>query len=305
MDRDFDAADAESADSENIPFLPLLGTPGYFVEKWVHLLSAYPKTGKTEITLMSVEEWLKQGKAVLWFTEEGKPVWDHRMHQRKEGLGRSFPRGCRVHVGLGQKPDELLAEMQYAPESIVIVDTLRNLLLPKDENDNSEMARVLTPWIDMHRQRENTLIFLHHARKGGGAYGEAAAGAGAITGLMDVTMEIMPKGSRTRGVIKVRARLTSPPDLIFTYDPETTNITPEAPAAASKGPRTRLEQQVLDQMPAGALYKTYDVERLLQPTPSRDAITRALFSLASAGLLERQPGLDQQVAGMTVKWLKR
>lgn len=302
-DRSFDAADAESADSEDIPYLPLLGTQGYFVEKWTHILSAFPRTGKTEVTLMGVEEWLAQGKTVLWFTEESKAVWVKRMKKRKEGLGRSFPRGCRVYMGLGMLPADLLSEMQYADEPIVVVDTLRALLQPKDETDNSEMARVLTPWIKKQRDLDKTLIFLHHARKGGGSFGEAAAGGHAIVGLMDVILELAPyKNSRERGIIKARARLVSPPDLIFHYNPVTGSITAEGNHGGMVG---RIEQQILDQLPAGAVYRTVDIERLLQPPVKRDTLTRALFALAEAGIVEREPPIGEAAAGMTVRWLKR
>lgn len=305
-DREFDLADLEDEESQPIPFLPLMGTPGYFVEKWTHIISAFPRTGKTEVTMMGVEEWLQQGKTVLWLSEESHAVWVERMKKRRKGLGRSFPAGCRVYLGWGQKPEELLMVMQLAEEPIVVVDTLRAMLQPKDETDNSEMVRVLTPWISEQRKLGKTLIFLHHARKGGGTMGEAAAGGHAIVGAMDVIMDLTPyKGSRERGIIKVRARLITTPDMIFRYDPETTNITPELPAAARVTGRTRIEQQILDQMPAGALYKTGDIERLLQPTPARDTVTRSLVALAQAGLMTREPPLSQEsVAGMTVRWMK-
>ncbi len=301
-DKTFDLADLIEEDGdEQMPYLPLLGRPGYFVQGWTHILSAYPRIGKTELLTTVVEEWLLMGKAVLWISEEPRLIWKLRVKKRG-----SFPRGLRVHLGYASRPEELLTIMIAAKETIVIVDTIRNLLQPRDETDNSEMARVLKPWIAAREAKGSTLIFVHHNRKGGGEHGEGISGGHAILGAIDIALEMTPhKRDKTKRVIQARARLVQPPDLLFSYDSDTGIITPDGdPADLGVVP---MEGRILDNIRGPAWIKTIDIEKGLAangPRPSRDQVTKVLTNLTAQGRMERDPALGSEAAGRTVKWRK-
>src|SRR5207249_3821711 len=104
-------------------------------------------------------------------------------------------------------------------EDIVIIDALRNLLGLEDESNNSEIARVLNPWVAKARETKKTLIAVHHARKGGGEGGEGITGGHAFLGIVDVALEILrDKKVKNRRLIRPYARLVSPAELTYELD---------------------------------------------------------------------------------------
>src|SRR5262249_24275118 len=128
-----DAADLAAEAEAEMEFLPLLGRDGYFVKGWSHLIAGYPRCGKTELVMACVPSWLAAGETVLYLAEEGRPIWRQRVHDRPVGS-----RGMRLVFALGREPAELLVRMRDGAESVVIIDTARNLrVLPDDENDNA------------------------------------------------------------------------------------------------------------------------------------------------------------------------
>ena len=66
--------------------LPFLGEKkaSPFVEGFSHLLSGYPKTGKTELLVRLTNEWSKAGRSILWISEESRQVWNYRMSKYPE-----------------------------------------------------------------------------------------------------------------------------------------------------------------------------------------------------------------------------
>jgi uncharacterized ParB-like nuclease family protein len=142
----------------DLHYLPLLGREGYFVKGWSHLLSAYPRTGKTELLLRCIRQWLQEGETVLYFTEEPRPIWVHRL-RRNAGPWD----GLRLVFGLAVDPAQLLARASAADQSVLIVDSIRNLgLMGEDETDNSEPARHIAPWVAIGRIKNQTIILVHH-----------------------------------------------------------------------------------------------------------------------------------------------
>ena len=152
---EFDAYDLLNDDGseDDLPYLPLLGRDGYIVQGWSHLISAYLRTGKTELLTTSIHDWLQSGKRVLCFSEEPRTIWRYRIQRRREWCP-----GLRVVLGLGEKPDRLLALMEEADEDIIVVDAIRNLLQLQDETDNSELARVINPRVASARAFNKTLV---------------------------------------------------------------------------------------------------------------------------------------------------
>ena len=100
----------------------------------------------------------------------------------------------RLYLGIGATPKDILKRIRSGDETIVIVDTIRNLLRLQDEKDNSEVSRAILPYIAAAREKNKTLIMLHHNRKGGGEHGEAIAGAHAFFGVVDIALEIKRDG---------------------------------------------------------------------------------------------------------------
>src|SRR5439155_24311180 len=106
-------------------------------------------------------------------------------------------------------------------EHIFVIDAVRNLLRLNDENDNSEVARVLNPWIAAARDAGKTPIFVHHNRKGGGEHGEGIAGGHALLGVCDIAIEVLyDRINPQRRLIRAYSRIESPLPLLYEMAPD-------------------------------------------------------------------------------------
>jgi hypothetical protein len=296
--RSFDAADLLAAEGDDeLIYLPLLGRDGYFVAGWSHLLAGYPRVGKSELVVSCVEQWLSRGQSVLLFTEEPTTLWRQRLRQRG-----TWQRGLRLYPALGADPAELLAELPNAAEPVVVLDSIRNLLRFEDENDNSEVARKINPWVAAARTSGKTLILVHHCRKGGGDNAEAIAGGHALLGAVDIALEVVRDQNQaaTRRKIRAYARLIQPGELLYEMSDDKQLRALGDPAAVTLGEVERRVQEVL-----GADWlKTKDVhEALAEPQPSVEQVRRALTGLARQGVVERDPPMTvERTSGKTIRW---
>jgi predicted ATP-dependent serine protease len=89
-------------------------------------------------------EWA--GEKILYFTEEPTGAWDARMQK----LPTTYSHVTLFH-GLGTTPGEILSRLQAGDETVVVLDTIRNLLGLHDETNNSEVAQALIPYIAASR----------------------------------------------------------------------------------------------------------------------------------------------------------
>jgi hypothetical protein len=283
---------------DELPSLPLLGVSGYIVLGFSNLLAAYPRTGKTDLLCECIPSWLEAGHRVVYFTEEPTVLWRLRLRRRAV-----WPVGCRIIPALGIDPALLLATMRAAPEDIVIVDAIRNLLAFVDENDNSEVARKINPWIVAARQGDKTLELVHHLRKGAGDHGEGIAGGHALLGAVDIALELLhdQHGVPNRRRIRAWARLIQPAELLYEQTADKRLVALGDPAQLDQ---SALEQRVLDELSEDAWRTTQDVHAALgDPKPSEEGVRTALTGLAERDLVLRDPPIAQgRVRGKTHHW---
>ncbi len=280
----------------DLPSLPLLGHHGLIIENWSHLLAGYPRSGKTDLIARQIPAWTALGHRVLYISEESRDVWIARLKEISgDWSGVVFVFGLRTDPGR-------LAERAWSdPADIVVLDAVRNLLTFKDENDNSEIARVLNPWIAGARSEGKTLIALHHSRKGSGDHGEGIAGGHALLGLFDVGLELTrDRNNPRRRLIRAYARVVSPPELLYEKleDGELHALGDPADVALDEV-RRRVKATL-----TGDWQTTADVRAsLAEPQPSKEQVRKALIGLAGAGEIERNPPLSEgDKPGMTYKW---
>jgi hypothetical protein len=72
----------------------------------------------------------------------------------------------------------------------IVLDSLVRLLAPDNENDASEMVRLLAPWVDLAHTEDVTVVFIHHDRKSGGQNGAGARGSNGIVATVDVAAHL-------------------------------------------------------------------------------------------------------------------
>jgi hypothetical protein len=278
---------ALSGDIPPIEKLPLLGDAKLspFVGDWAHLLSGYPKTGKTELLVRLAMEWGQADLPVLYITEEPELVWAARLARLPQGFDK-----VQLIFGMGYSQADIESSIAAGDERIVIVDTIR-LLRIGDENDNSSLNTALTPLITLCRSKNQTLIMAHHTRKGGGEYGEAAAGGHALVGIVDVAVELVrDKQSVRRRVIRGWGRVVEVPDAVYEMDLEG--------GLHLLGDPKELEFDEVKDKVLEVLTEEWQKHRdifsaLEEPKPSARHLDGILHALAKEDKAERNPPLSE------------
>src|SRR5215510_2690201 len=278
----------------SIDFLPLLDQDGFIVKGWSHLLAAFPKTGKTELIVRTMAQWPEE--KVLYITEEPMSVWGNRLRE----LPRTYQH-VNLYFGLGASTDDLRRRIAAGEETVVILDTIRNLMEMKDEKDNSEVARALNPFIAASRKKRQTLILLHHIRKRGGKYGEGIAGGHAFFGAVDIAIELSrDKAHPRRRQLTGWGRVIEVPTLIYELREDNTMAAMGSPSQLELG-------QVKDRCLAALDENWQTTENLRSavgnPKPSKEQITKALEELVKEEKAERNPPISEgKRQGVTYKW---
>jgi hypothetical protein len=283
----------------HLDYLPLLGQEGYLVRGWSHLIASYPRAGKTDLLTACCRDWLAIGEHVLYLTEEPRDVWIHRLSTAPNAW-----QGMQVVFGLGADPAQLIARAKGGQENIVIIDTIRNLgLAGQDENDNTALARHIGPWVCAMRQAHKTPFFLHHSRKGGGKHGEAIAGGHALLGAVDIALELDRDdgGMANRRVLRASARIIQPRPLVYERQENGTMRVLGTPEAVGLGDVRRRVVEAVE----SDWSKTAEVRgRMDDPKPSMQQLRNALRLEARAGTIERDPPISEDAERKTHRWRK-
>lgn len=264
-----------------LDFLPFLDLEGYIVRGWSHLIAGYPKAGKTELLTRLCLRWTAE--RILYITEEPEGVWAARL--------TSLPGYCghiRLVFALGASPKDIEDRISYGDETVVVIDTVRNLLSIQDETDNSEVARVLNPLIAICRRSHKTLLLVHHLRKGGGERGEGITGGHAFLGVVDVALEVgFPDGNvQNRRRVRGWGRILSVEELIYERTIDGAFTVLGAPSAVA---RARVKECCLELMTNNWQTARQIRDALPEPKPSEEQVRLALHELYDKGLIERDP----------------
>ena len=161
-------------------------------------LFAAPKVGKssTARTLTRAVAlglpWLgrdvQQG-GVVYLALEEMPV-DVQEHFHQMDLPETAP----VEIVFEREPRETFKKLEQLIDklqpSLVIVDTLIQLVPIGDINDYARTARALQPLLALTRRSNAHVLCLHHARKSGGSHGAEGLGSQALSGTVDVILSL-------------------------------------------------------------------------------------------------------------------
>ena len=168
----------------------------------ITLLTAQWKSGKT--TLVSVllsklhgaEQFIgrpiRPGRAVV-VTEESEGNWRDRL--AKFDYGNQVRWLCRPFDGQ-PRPEQWQALVEYlsadhraAPFDLLVIDPLASFLPGNSENLASTMFAALMP-LQMLTKRGVSIFIPHHPKKGDFVPGQASRGSGALTGFVDIIVEM-------------------------------------------------------------------------------------------------------------------
>ena len=279
-----------------ISYLLVLGREKIIVKGWSHLIAGDPKVGKTELITRIITEWDKE--KILYITEETEELWSFRLS--------NLPRDCkrRNHIvfgfALGATPETIRKRILEGNETVVIIDTIRNFFRFTDETDNSEVNRVLTPFIKVGRDTKKTILFVHHTRKQGGKKGKAIAGGHAFLGSVDIAIQLNRKGNTEQRELTGQGRLIEIEDFIYERSQDGSFV---ALGAAKDVSFDVVKKRVMEVL--GEKWKTTKevLDALDGRRPSLDLVTNALNALATEEVIERKPPIsDGKRRGVVYQW---
>jgi hypothetical protein len=175
---------------------------GYLAPGAVTLLTSRWKSGKTTLAAVLLAKLgvggqlaglpLAAGKAVV-VSEESRDLW-YRRHQ-KLNFGDHLGWICRPFPG---KPrldewhsfiDQLAALSDQRGLNLAVIDPLASFLPARNENNASSMLEALTP-LQRLTNRGLSVLVMHHPSKDDPPIGQAARGSGALSGYVDILMEM-------------------------------------------------------------------------------------------------------------------
>jgi DNA-binding transcriptional ArsR family regulator len=206
-----------SSDAEHeLEYVPLLGVDGLIARGTLTLLGAHPKAGKTTLLIHACREWLQQNRRVVYLSEDSRPVWRERVKRFPELSALILNAIPRAH------PENWARAVREQEPDIVIVDTIRRFMPPKDENDSASVSLALTPFVDLQQELPRTAIVLvHHTKKSLSSDGEITdiAGSHAFTAEVDAILLLAPvkEHKRQRVLTPIAGRLwnLSPEPLVL------------------------------------------------------------------------------------------
>jgi hypothetical protein len=175
---------------------------GYLANANVTLLVGQWKAGKTTLlsillarlatggTLAGLS--VRPGRAVV-ISEEAEDLWADRIERLRLGdqlllLSRPF-RGRPSREQWQYLIDSLVQRHAERPFDLLVIDPLAAFIPGRTENDAGAMLDILLPLQALTRLGVCVLV-LHHPSKRGTGAGRMARGTGALTGSVDVIMEL-------------------------------------------------------------------------------------------------------------------
>lgn len=163
--------------------------------------------------LVVFSAWIKLGKSTVTYgllsaMAKGEPFLGLATYPTKTLIivpeeGSREVANRLVKFGLHKAPELIEIRRMHAPTSgdiaalgyyirkngirLLVIDTLAAFVQMNDENDNSEMVRVMQPLLDLAHEEKVTVLAIHHTGKSGSRdLGKASRGASALSGVVDV-----------------------------------------------------------------------------------------------------------------------
>ena len=156
---------------------------------------------------------VRQGPSLYLTHEGGRAALAARLEAM--GGGEDLP----LTVYHGPRPDEPLAFLAEGIEqtgaTLAVIDPLFRMFDFPDGNDYAAVTASTAPLIELAEATGCALVFVHHARKGGGAGGEEALGSTAIFGAVDTLISVK-RTDDTRTAYSIQREGVDMPETLLT-----------------------------------------------------------------------------------------
>ena len=182
---------------------------GYLKRGHITLLTSMWKSGKTTLVSILLSRLAAGGTLaglavqagrVMVLAEESDDLWADRIERL--GLGPNFRLLCRP---FREQPssdqwdvmiDSVLALREQEGLDLLVIDPLVHFLPGRSENDPIAMVQMLRT-IRRLANAGTSVLILHHPRKAPSAPGRSARGTGALSGEVDIILEMDDLGRAT------------------------------------------------------------------------------------------------------------
>jgi hypothetical protein len=215
---------------------------GYLAPGKITLLTSLAKSGKTTLVSVLLDKMrsggalagrpVRAGRAVI-VSEEDLQLWRERCVRlplannvcliSQPFLGKATFEQWLVLI------DRLLALHAQHGIDLVVIDALANFLPTRTENDAVSMMAALAPLRRLTALGISVLL-LHHPRKEASTEGHAARGSSALTGFVDILLEMRPlagatgeQPNRCRRLLGYSRHAQTPPHLILEWNADGTD----------------------------------------------------------------------------------
>ncbi len=280
---------------------------GYLAPGNVTLLTSQWKAGKTTLLSMLLDRMaaggslaglsVRAGRAVV-VSEESAAHWSRR--SEKFNFGEHVCWLCRPFNGK-PRPDQwqalldgLLGRHALVRLDLVAIDPLASFLPAKSENHADGMLAALLPLQRLTKAGLAVLV-LHHPRKNAAADGQAARGSGALSGYVDVLVEMHWHGQaadndRRRRLLAWSRYDETPRQLLIEMTPDGTDYVclgdVEAdPSGPVRSPLWLLLENVRTKLTRRMILDLWPPDH---PRPAATALWRLLSRAVERGELKRE-----------------
>jgi hypothetical protein len=211
---------------------------GYLARRGVTLLTSQWKCGKTTLVggllraMATGGPFLGQGcvagrAAVV--SEEPEELWAERLAVMPAGPhAEVLPRPFRTRPSAAEwrdLVDDVAEKAAAGAVDLFVVDPLASFLPMRSENDAASVLDAIQP-VQAVAAAGAAVLVLHHPRKAPAEEGCTARGSGALTGFVDIVLELTRFGrlrsdNRYRRLAGFARYRDTPRELYYTWDPAT------------------------------------------------------------------------------------
>lgn len=299
-------------DTLKIQYLPLIGVDGFIVLGWTHIVSAYPKSGKTELLFRNCLEWAKDYK-IIYLSEESETIWCQRVSKYKENNVLTDKEIEVINQNLTIKPvlylsiDELEEFIKNIDSDIIVIDTLRGVAGKdiQDETSASSVSHPLLRIIRLTQERNKTLIILHHTVKQESGI-KAIAGSHALAGHFDILITIEPVDhNNRRRIVKAQGRVIPPKEFVYEMDEKNdfkvVDVVNEEMMLIENMIVNLMQENVGKELTTSEILNSLkeDLENE-EIKITRNKVKKALNSLKEKQIIKRIP--EEEKKGATYRW---
>lgn len=283
-----------------IPYLPVFGVEAFFVRGWMHLLSGFPKSGKTEFLLRVLAEW--PNEKIVYFTEESEVVWEYRTSNLP-----AWMRYALTHIDMvycfemsDQEIMDEFASEETGEATVIVLDTISNIMRFEDENNNAEVGEKMRRWLSVMRLREQTGVLLHHDNQRGGKGGRGIRGATAMLASVDVYLQILMAKEYGQRILDGNGRIIPLEAQTYVMEDDRSMrwVTKDEQRAATANTADRLKFLLGPEW-----QKTAEIA--IDAGIEDSTAERALKSLLNEGFVERNVPLGEPAKGKVIKWRRK